>query len=152
MPEILITQDLLNEALANITLSVLNRLNMWHANVDTTRNEWVNTFIFAQPTRLILSYFIPLVIAIPFLTLGWIDLLQSKVVAPTEGLIDTLILGAKSEKLRDVARNVSFEQNDSIEKKRLGEIRVRYGRLMDGEEVERVSGLGLEHELRDVKK
>lgn len=135
----------------NITLSAMNRLQLWSTEVEATQEEWTNTYYFHQPTRLILSYFVALALALPFLILGFVALVRSGANAPSGGLVDMLVLGAKSRGITEAAKGISLERGDMNERKELENLKVRYGRIADPDESADRMGLATEHELRDAK-
>jgi hypothetical protein len=98
---------------------------------------------------LIVSYFGALALALPFLILGFLSLRSNGAVAPTVGLVDMLVLGAKSEAILDAIKDRSFEHmQQQDEKDRLQTLQVRYGEFGDHFGSEKAPGLGLEHELK----
>ncbi|ORY14544.1 hypothetical protein BCR34DRAFT_227937 [Clohesyomyces aquaticus] len=137
-PDFSISQDLLNEVLVNITLSAMNRLALWSTEAPATTRIHYNTYSFNHPLRLILPYFISLVLSIPFIIVGILALIHNGAPAPSGGVIDVLAMGSKSETLMSAAEKVSFEKRSG--EKELGRLRVGYSKIN--------GGLGVEEELR----
>src|SRR5690348_2470947 len=65
-----ITQDLLNQALLNITLSAIVQIGYWQTPTNVTLRNSINLFRFSKPLNLLLPYFLSLALALPILILG----------------------------------------------------------------------------------
>lgn len=61
--EAVITDDLLNEYITNVTISALS-LNTWQQLVSVTTTKWRNTYDFSEPLNLILPYALSLTFAL----------------------------------------------------------------------------------------
>lgn len=81
--------------------------------------------------------------------LGFFSLRSNGAAAPTAGLVDMLVLGAKSEAILEAVKDHSFEHMEHQEsKRRLQTLQVRYGDFGDQIGGEKAPGLGVEHELK----
>lgn len=129
--ELSVSEALLNSALVNITLSIMNRLNIWPTEAQVAYLQWADAYQFKEPSRLIVPYFAALALALPFLLIGFVAFLKNGVAAPTDRFVDVLILGATSEEIRDAAKDISFEKSHGYAHgvERLGKLKVRYGEI-----------------------
>lgn len=84
--------------------------------------------------RLIAPYFLALALAVPFLLLGFISLVRNGAPAPTDRVVDLLVLGATSEGVRDAAKDIQFEKGRGYGKgtKQLGKLKLKYGEFVHG--------------------
>lgn len=64
------SKDRIDEALQNVTLSIMYALNWWTTTANVTRSTNYNTFSFSSRARLIVTYAASLLLALPFLFLG----------------------------------------------------------------------------------
>jgi hypothetical protein len=151
-PDIVFTEALLNEVVANVTiavmlsyypLSVLNTTVM--ANITTYRN----VYSFSRPINLILPYTLSLIISLPFLILGFLSLRHNGVAAMSDSFLQLLVTITRSEELDRVARPCSLG-GDEMATKELKQTRIVFGELVQKDasaEGVRRMGFGLEHEI-----
>jgi len=139
-----LTEARLNEALQNITLSVMYALDWWHTTTNVTQVEYQNIFSFSSRSRLIVPYAFSLLATLPFLFLGFRALRQNGEPAVDGGFIQPLVTTAGSLRLRDIAAEGSGRPHDVPES--VKEARIRYGHL-PAHGAEGLRGFGLEDEV-----
>lgn len=146
-----ITEDLLNEMVANVTIAAMLTyfpLEIWNqtvtANVTTSRN----IYSFSRPINLILPYTLSLVLSIPFLVIGYISLQQNGVPAQSDSFVQLLIATTRSEELDLVAVPCSYGE-DEVAMKELKQTRIMFGEIYDanGDGMKMRMGFGLQHEI-----
>ncbi|KAH6892480.1 hypothetical protein B0T10DRAFT_560066 [Thelonectria olida] len=161
-PEIEVSADLLNEALANVTMSIFSTLSLWNTTVKATRATSRNFYSFSNPIYLFVPYGVSLIVALPFLVLGIVALCQNGVPAMEGGWLQILMTTTASQKLNKAAAGGCLGGEDNIPKA-LKKMRVRFGELVKSEEngSERESGaeprvhragFGLADEIIPLKK
>jgi len=153
-----VTEDLLNELLANVTLSVISEYGLWNTTTNVTIETLVSVHSFSSPINLILPYFLSLAIAFPFSALGLWALHSNGVPACDGGFIQ-LMTTTKSASLERnaIAGCLGGEENIPL---KLKDMKVRFGELIDqrgsqkgwGNEVVRRAGFGTEDETTPLKR
>lgn len=125
-----VTQELLNQALLNITLSVMADLRWWPA-VKTPVTQWrsINIYVFSKPLNLIIPYFVSLLVTIPVLGLGVYALRQNGVSAVDGGFLQLMTTTTGSATLEKLAAGGCLGGNESVPKE-LKELKVRFGELI----------------------
>jgi hypothetical protein len=117
----------INEALQNITLSVMYTLNWWSTPTNVTQTLRQNIFSFSSRPRLVVPYAASLLLSIPFLVMGLRTLRLNGTPFAEPGFVQTLVETAMSEELRSL---VTKESNGDREKNEdLKEAKIRYGRV-----------------------
>jgi len=142
-----VTQDLLNQALLNITLSAMVGFKYWNTKTNVTMNNSIDVFSFSRPLSLLLPYYISLAVVLPVLILGAFTFHQNGVSATDGGFIQLLTTTSGSSKLRDIAVGGCLGGPYNIPQE-LSDLKIRYGELVkDGEKgLVRRAGFGVEHE------
>ncbi|KAF1911485.1 hypothetical protein BDU57DRAFT_105750 [Ampelomyces quisqualis] len=136
-----LSEDRLNEALQNITLSAMYTFKWWYTTANVTTTTYRNIFSFSSRPRLVIPYVVSLLLTLPFLIMGVRAMQLNGVPASDPGFIQTLVSTAGSARLRAVATRGSEE---------LGKARIRYGSVLDEQGVAR-EGFGLEDEVVSEK-
>lgn len=132
-----ITQDLLNDVLSNIAISVIS-LGTWWDMVPITTTRYQSTYSFANPLKLILPYSICFAAATAFAAIAIWSLSRNGTPAADGGFLQIMTATrGNTEMERLVLREkLTTIENMSVELKAL---RVRYGELVD-EDVVGVDG------------
>lgn len=148
------TQDLLNEFLFNVTLSIITNYGYWNTTVNVTTTTFINLYSFSSPTSLILPYFLGLAVALPFVALGLWALHSNGVPASDGGFIQ-LIMMMKSAKLESEASAGCLGGGHNIPEK-LRNLEIIFGELIEKDnyqgEVVRRAGFGTEEEITPLRK
>ena len=124
-----VSQDVLNDALFNATISAALQLGYWNTSVPISSTNYFNVYSFANPKQLIIPYFACLLLSTPFLLLGLFSLHRNGVSAIQGGFLQMLTTTIGSDTLREAAAGSSLggEENVPEELKRL---KIRYGELI----------------------
>lgn len=61
-----ITEDILNGALINVTLSPFNEFNFWITTTEATKSKLINVFAFSRQENLLVPYFVSLLVSLAF--------------------------------------------------------------------------------------
>jgi hypothetical protein len=144
-----LSENRINEALQNITLSVMYTLDWWHTTANVTQNLNYNTFSFSSRPRLIIPYAASLLLSLPLLFLGFRALRLNGAPAIDTSFMQTLVTTTGSARLREIAAKGSETPYDVPES--VKETRIRFGYMLEtnGEEVVRRATFGLEDEVED---
>jgi hypothetical protein len=145
-----LSEDRINEALQNITLSVMYTLGWWYTTANVTRSLNYNTFSFSSRPRLIIPYAASLLLSLPFLFLGFRALQLNGAPAMDTSFLQTLVTTTGSTRLREMAAAGSEAPHDVPES--VKETRIRFGYMLErnGEDVVKRSTFGLEDEVEDL--
>jgi hypothetical protein len=83
-----VSQQLLNQALLNITMSVITDFRLWNAtDTEIQQRMTINVYSFSKPLNLLIPYFVSLFLALPILAIGGFALRQNGVSAVDGGFI-----------------------------------------------------------------
>jgi len=149
-----ISPELLNQALFNITLSLITDFGWWWAN-DTEVLKWetINIYTFSKPLSLLIPYFLCLFIALPILAMGGYALRQNGVSAVDGGFIQLITTSTGSPTLQKLAAGGCLGGFESIPKE-LKQLEIRFGELVNEgkEEGVRRAGFGTEKETVPLTK
>jgi hypothetical protein len=146
-----ITQDLLNDILANITLSAIS-LGVWSETTDVSQNLTSTVYHFAHPLNIALPYSLVFGLTLPFLVLGLWSLYANGVHAQDGGFFQLLVTTSGSERLRSAAARNGCLGNVPEEIKSL---EVQFGELIETEAISRdypIVGFSIEDEVMMIKK
>jgi hypothetical protein len=148
--ELDLSEDRINEALQNITLSIMYTLGWWHTTANVTQSLNYNTFSFSSRPRLIIPYAASLLLSLPFLFLGFRALQLNGAPAMDTSFLQTLVTTTGSARLCEIAAAGSETPYDVPES--IKETRIRFGYMFEtnGEDVVRRSTFGLEDEVEDA--
>jgi len=147
-PNFVITQNILNEMLQNVTLSLMNNVGIWMTEVNATQSNFRNVYSFSNRLNLLLPYYISLLVTFPLLAVGFISLHQNGVSATDGGFLQILTTTSTSATLHHAAAAevFAFEGDKNIPEE-LKKLKVMFGEL-EGER----AGFGCEGEVMGVRK
>jgi hypothetical protein len=125
-----VTPDLLNDFLLNITLSAMTDFGWWTSN-DTAVTQWqtINAYNFSKPLNLIIPYFLCLFLAIPILAIGGFALRQNGVSATDGGFTQLITTSTGSAELEKLAAGGCLGGDENVPNG-LKELRIRFGELV----------------------
>lgn len=152
-PDIVITEELLNEHLFNLTVSMMSAFGTWTTLTNSTRYNTVNVYDFSSPLNLILPYFASLALAVPFIVLGLWALWKNGVSA-IDGSFMQIVTTTTGSAVLDKAAAGGCLGGDESMPKELKDLEIRFGEIIDREEPGRVkrAGFGVEGEVTSLKK
>lgn len=151
-----ITEELLNEMLQNITLSIITSYGLWNSTTNVSVETFVSIYEFSSPINLILPYSLSLLLSIPFILLG-VHALHSNGFSANDGGFIQLITTARSPSLERKAGAGSLRGNIPA---KLKELKIRFGELFypqdkvqgfEGVKLGRKAGFGTEKETLPLK-
>jgi hypothetical protein len=149
-----VTQELLNQALLNITLSTITDFRLWQQG-GTPVKQWktINVYSFSKPLNLLIPYFVSLVVALPMLAIGAFALHQNGVSAVDGGFIQMVTTSTGSATLEKLAAGGCLGGDENAPKE-LNELKIRFGELVgDGRgRLVRRAGFGTEEETVPLTK
>jgi hypothetical protein len=131
-----ITEDSINELLANVTISALS-LDTWFANVTVKNTEFRNVYRFSFPLNLVVPYATSLAATLIFVMIGINALRLNGVPATDGGFLQILMTTTGDTILNRAAAEASLKGADWAPKELLN-MRVRYAELNKGS----ASGVG----------
>jgi hypothetical protein len=70
VPRFVITEELLNEARFNLTMSAAIQFGTWITSADLVITTNYNIYAFASPHQFLIPYILCLILSLPFLFLG----------------------------------------------------------------------------------
>jgi hypothetical protein len=158
-PNLAITEDILNEILQNITLSLMSTFPIWQSEVNATTSQLRNEYSFSNKLNLLLPYYVSLVIALPLIGTGGLSLYRNGVAATDGGFLQILTTTAASRALHEKAVEGALGGDLNVPEE-LRELRASYGEIVGGKEgVEGVEGVrrrrvgfGVESEVVPIQK
>jgi hypothetical protein len=133
------TEELLNEALANITISSLS-LNTHFQKVDGTSTRVFNVYHFENRLSFYLPYGLCLIFTLPVLVLGLSALQHNGVTAMDGGFVQLLMTTTGRTVIEDAAGAGCMGGEENVPKE-LKKMRVRFGEMVQGENLLRAGGL-----------
>ena len=127
-----ISEEGLNQALVNITLSVMTAFGLWNTTTNATITQSINIYKFSKPPNLLVPYFLCLAVTLPSLVLGMIVLRRNGVSASDNSFIQLITTSTGSKELEKAAAGVCLggAENASTQ---LKELKIRFGELLDGQ-------------------
>ncbi|TVY34964.1 hypothetical protein LOCC1_G008078 [Lachnellula occidentalis] len=155
-PVLSISQDMINEALANITLSTMYTLPIWNTTVEAKTTTYINIYSLTSPLNLYLPYALCLALAIPFLLLGANSLRLNGVPAIDGGFIQILTTTTGNRGLENAAAGGCLGGSENAPRE-LMDMKIRFGELVgpdDGGDKGGVkrAGFGTEDEVVSLRK
>lgn len=156
-PKIYLTQDSLNDALFNITMSVSVSTHLWPMQTSALLVQYYNTYSFSHPNVLLLPYGLSLLVAIPFLMTGAWALWKNGVPAQDGGIIQLLSTTTGSRSLERTAAAGCLGGEGNVPRE-LSEMRIRFGEVVSsgleakGGGIVRRAGFGIDEEIVPLKR
>lgn len=151
-PNLAITQKDLNEALTNITLSIMYTYDEWKTRTTVTMTMYSNIYSFSSIYNLVIPYITCLILALPFLLLGAYSLHKNGVPAIDGGFLQVLTTTTGSKRLEVAAARGCLGGDENMPKELL-EMKIRFGELIgDEEESVKRAGFGTEDEVVPLRR
>jgi len=149
-PSFNVTQDSLNDALFNITTSILRTYQYWNTSANATMENTVNVYSFSSPLTLLLPYFLSIILAFPFVLQGFWALVRNGVAATDGGFMQIISTSTGSAILDSAAAGGCLGGDESVPRE-LKDLKIRFGEFV-GQEGLRVrrAGFGVEGEVRGL--
>lgn len=133
MEDLMITEALLNEGLANLTISALS-LNTWFGVVNGTVTKQFSVYLFKHKLNFFLPYGLCLLFAIPIVLLGLIAQYKNGVSAIDGGILQILMTTTGRTELEKRAMRGCLGGYENVPEE-LKQLEVRFGELLsDGDE------------------
>jgi hypothetical protein len=123
-----ITQDLLNQALLNLTLAIGYQIGYWNISTMISTTQMVNKYTFATPRNFYIPYGLLLILSIPILVLAMMSLYQNGVPAEDGGFIQVLMTTRGNKDLDRLAAAGCLGGSNNVPKA-LEDLELRFGGL-----------------------
>jgi hypothetical protein len=130
-----ITESLLNEGLANITISALS-LNTHYEVVNGSSMRVFNVYHFTNRLSFYLPYGLSLLTVVPVIALGFLALHHNGVTAIDGGFVQLLMTTTGRTELEDAAGQGCLGGEENVPKA-LKKMKVRFGEMITENSVER---------------
>lgn len=130
-----------------MTLAAIYTFDFWRANVSATETQYQNVYSFSPQRVLVLPYTICLLVALPFLVLGWKSLRLNGVPAIDASFLQVLINTNGSKALRSATAGGCSDGSDKIPKELL-DMKIQYSDLIAEDGAFKWAGLGTEDEVK----
>jgi hypothetical protein len=124
-----LSEALLNEALANITIAALS-LNNWFGLVNGSTSSVFNTYKFEHKFSFYLPYALSLLFTLPVIVVGLLAFHHNGVAAIDGGFLQILLTTTGDTELRKLAAKGSLGGKENIPAE-LKKLKVRFGSLGD---------------------
>ena len=150
-PFFIVPTDAIQELMQNITISMLT-LNQSSTMARVRKTDYVNYFVFNDPLKLILPYFVCLALAVPFIFAAGTALRINGVSASSNSFLQTLCTTRGCERLDRAAAEGCLGGPDNVPEE-LERLKVLFGELVseDGEGTGQ-AGFGPVGEVRPLVK
>jgi hypothetical protein len=127
---------------------MMSAFGTWNTAVNATQINTITVYAFSSPLNLILPYFASLVIALPFLALGFWALWRNGVSAIDSSFLQILMTTTGSAVLDRTAAGGCLGGDESAPQE-LKDLKVRFGEIIDRKEDGRIkrAGFGVEDEI-----
>jgi hypothetical protein len=144
---------MLNEALANITISAIS-LGTWWDMVPVTTTRYRSTYLLSNPLNLILPYSICLAAATIFVAIAIWSLWHNRAPAADGGFLQIMMATVGDTKM---SRAILREQVAAIDdmSDELKSLKIRYGELVEEDKFDvgnRRFGFGTTDEINSLRK
>ncbi|KAL2673642.1 hypothetical protein Neosp_012085 [[Neocosmospora] mangrovei] len=152
-PDFEVSADMLNDALANVTISALHAFQWWNTTANVTMSTSRNFYSFSNPLNFYVPYGVALLVVLPFLVWGIIALRQNGVSAMEGSFLQAVMTTTASQRLNEAAAAGCLGGDGNIPG-HLKERRILFGELVgygQGEPVRR-AGFGFEDEVVALRK
>lgn len=146
-PSFVLSDDILNEALFNTTMSAMFQFGYWNTTALTNVTNVLQLYSLAYPVTLIVPYLLCLVLSIPFLYLGLASLHSNGVSANSGGFVQILMTTMGSQAIEKAAAGGSLGGDENVPAE-LKTMKIRFGELVGTENrLQRRAGFGTEDEV-----
>ncbi|KAF5018121.1 hypothetical protein F66182_9914 [Fusarium sp. NRRL 66182] len=152
-PDLQISAEILNDALANVTISALHAFRWWNTTANVTMSTSRNFYSFSNPLNFYVPYGVALLVVLPFLVCGIVALKRNGVSAMEGSFLQAVMTTTASQRLNDAAAAGCLGGEQNIPG-HLKERRILFGEMIgygEGELVRR-AGFGFEDEVLPLKK
>lgn len=162
-PDLELSAEVLNEALANVTISALNEFSLWSTTANTTTSTSRTFYSFSHPINLFLSYGLSLLIALPFIVLGIVAFKNGVSAMGGGSFLQVLMTTGASQRLNQAAVGGCLGGGDNIPDQ-LKDRRILFGEMDDSNQellapasvgkdgALRRAGFGFEGEVMPLRK
>jgi len=147
-----ITEELLNNALTNITLSAIS-LRLWQERIPVNITRYQSTYSFANPLNLILPYSICFPVASIFAGIAIYSLLRNGTPAADGGFLQIMTTTRGNTEMERLVLRHDLTKMEKLPME-LRRLKVRYGELVgsDVPEFEGRAGFGTAQETISLRK
>jgi hypothetical protein len=147
------SQDIMNDYLFNMTVSMMLAYGEWNTTVNATQSTLINVYSFSRPLNLILPYFISLGLALPFIIVGGLALIWSGVSASDGSFMQIITTSTGSAILDKIAAGGCLGGEESAPQE-LKDLKIRFGEFIGREEPGGIkrAGFGVDSEVIPLKK
>lgn len=154
-----VTEQKLNDLLLNVTLSAISAYGLWNTTTNVSIDSSTTIYRFSKPENLLLPYGLSLLVAFPFILLGFWALKENGVSAIDGGFIQLISTSAGSSALRKEAVKGCLGGEENIPQS-LKDLEIRFGDMRNkskyevgenGREV-RKAGFGTQSEILPLNK
>ncbi|KAH6894530.1 hypothetical protein B0T10DRAFT_590166 [Thelonectria olida] len=153
-PDLENSVEILNNALANATISALHTYLYWNTTENATILTSRTFYSFSNPISLYLSYGISLLIALPFAILGVVALHKNGVTALGSSFLQVLMTTTASQRLNMIAAGGALGGDENIPSN-LKDARILFGELdssPDRDSTVKRAGFGFDDEVVPLRK
>lgn len=112
-----------------MSMSAMIVYNRWKTSVNATKNAPANVYRFSSPLNLIIPYFLTLILAVPFITLGGIALHWNGVSAMDGGFMQIITTSTGSSVLEKAAAGGCLGGSENIPHE-LRDLKIIFGELV----------------------
>ncbi|KAL8996887.1 MAG: hypothetical protein Q9169_003698 [Polycauliona sp. 2 TL-2023] len=145
-PQFVVTEESLNDALFNLTLSAALQLGFWTDTVVADVTSQLNVYSFTSPMQLLAPYLVCLFLSFPLLLIGLRSLRLNGVSAIQGGFVQVMMTTMGSRRLEEAVAGGCVGGENNVSKK-LGNLKVRFGELVGKEGKGVRAGFGTEDEV-----
>jgi hypothetical protein len=147
--ELNITEATINELLTNVTFSLLS-LGLYTDDTTVQATEFRSTYDFSQPINLILPYALCLAAGLGIVIMGLVALKHNGVPA-TDGFVQIMLATRGRTELERLVLEKALVDADTATRE-LGDLKIRYGKLVVSGEGPRMHGFGTVNETISLLK
>ncbi|KAI8649756.1 hypothetical protein NCS55_01438400 [Fusarium keratoplasticum] len=152
-PDFEISAKILNDALANVTISALHAFQWWNTTANVTISTSRNFYSFSNPLNFYVPYGVALLVVLPFLVWGIVALKRNGVSAMEGSFLQAVMTTTASQRLNEAAAAGCLGGEGNIPG-HLKERRILFGELVgySQDEPVRRAGFGFEDEVAPLRK
>lgn len=147
-----ITQELLNEALLNVTVSLIPTYRRWNTMANVTIDNMINSYDFSKPVNFFVPYGLNLLLSLPFLILGGFALRKNGVSAIPQSFVQYIMTTTGSANLEKAAAGGCLGGEGNVPPE-LKNLKIRFGELRRGNNgLVRRAGFGTDDEVLPLER